>query len=78
MADDGGTRDLTADNKGEGGKRVTNINGIRHKADACRAESVKKVKKSSLCKKTFFSNITPLTQACELCAQQIIIFFEIP
>ncbi len=51
-ADNDGMQDCAADYKGEGGEQVVNNNGIR----ACRAESMKKIKKSSLCIKTFFSN----------------------
>jgi hypothetical protein len=51
-ADNDGTQDREADYKGEGGERAANNNGIR----ASQAESVKKIKKLSLRKKTFFSN----------------------
>ena len=51
-ADDDSTQDRVADYKGEGGERALNNNGIR----ARQAESMK-VKKSSLRKKTFFSDM---------------------
>jgi hypothetical protein len=52
VVDDNGMQDRPADYEGEGGERVANNNSIR----ARRAESVKKIKKLSLCKKTSFSN----------------------
>jgi hypothetical protein len=42
-----------ADYEGEGGERVANNNGIRAHAPGRERD---KIKKSSLCKKTFFSN----------------------
>ncbi len=51
-ADENGAQYWVVDYKGEGGERVANNNGIR----ACQAESVNKIKKSSLHKKIFFSN----------------------
>jgi hypothetical protein len=56
VAENNGTQDWVADYKGEGGDRAVNNNGIRHKADARQAGSIKKIKKLSLRKKTFFSN----------------------
>ncbi len=51
-ADDNGTQDWAADYEGEEGEWAANNNGIR----ARQAKSVNKIKKSSLRKKTFFSN----------------------
>jgi hypothetical protein len=52
-ADDDGTRDQAVDYEGEGGERAAKNNGIRQKAPGRERE---KIKKLSLCKKTFFSN----------------------
>ncbi len=58
MADDDGTQDRAADYEGEGGEQVVNNNGIRARAPGRERE---KIKKSSLCKKTFFSDtVCPL------------------
>ncbi len=53
MADDDGTRDRAADYNGEGGERAAKNKGIRARAPGRERE---KIKKSSLCKKTFFSD----------------------
>ncbi len=53
VADDDGTRDWAADYEGEGGERAANNNGIRAHVPGRERE---KIKKSSLCKKTFFSD----------------------
>ncbi len=51
--DDDGTQDREADYEGEGGERAANNNSIRAHAPGRESE---KIKKSDLCKKTFFSN----------------------
>ncbi len=52
-ADDDGTQDQVVDYEGEGGERAANNNGIRAHAPGRERD---KINKSSLCKKTFFSN----------------------
>ncbi len=54
--DDDGTQDWAANYKGEGGEWAAKNNGIRQKADKPARQRVRKIKKSSLRKKTFFSN----------------------
>ncbi len=49
-ADNNGTQDWVADSKGEGGEQAANNNGIRARAPGRESD---KIKKSSLCKKTF-------------------------
>jgi hypothetical protein len=45
-----------ADYEGEGEERAVNNNGIRQKADKPTGRVCEKIKKLSLCKKSFFSN----------------------
>jgi hypothetical protein len=55
--DNDGTRDRAAGSKGEGGEWAANNNGIRQKADKPAGQREReKIKKSSLRKKTFFSD----------------------
>jgi hypothetical protein len=56
-ADDNGTRDRAADYEGEGGEWAANNNRIRARAPGRERE---KIKKSSLCKKPFFSDMVCL------------------
>jgi hypothetical protein len=51
--DDGGTQDWAADYEGGGREQVANNNGIRAHAPGREHD---KIKKLSLCKKTYFSN----------------------
>jgi hypothetical protein len=57
-ADNNGMQDWAADYKGEGGEWAANNNGIRQKADVVSllGREREKINKSSLQKKTFFSN----------------------